>query len=155
MAYRRVYSKQARLAEVPSDEEKAAHTGYLESVNYFLECVEISSLLDNDLETIYAYMRDVIADLTHTLMRVFAENKIQTAIEAEWLRHVIWEVNNLDDCRVEACITNTLVPDILHLATMLETASGYDDECWMDEIQWCARVFKETIARVKCKSTTA
>ncbi|KAL1945523.1 hypothetical protein VTO73DRAFT_2374 [Trametes versicolor] len=155
--YRHVRLKQLHLAQAPSDDMKDAHTRYLRSVDRFLVCADydlISSLPDNDLETIRAYTGDVLAELTRILLDLFAQNKVHTTIKATYLDNIMRRLRELDDAQVEECIPDDLVPDISRLASILETASNYADNSYIDNLQLWAGMFKVNIARVKRKLDT-
>lgn len=155
--YREVRLKQSRITEASSYDMEAALTEYLRSVNHFLECANPAlkqRFPSDDLETIHTYIWDVLAELTHTLLDLFAEDKVRRTIESKYLFHVMWELQSFDDARVEECIPDYLLPDILHLVDILATASDYNEWRWAERIQEHARAFKESIIRVKCKPDT-
>lgn len=139
------------------DDAKEAHTKYLESVDDFLRSANralTSPLPANALNTVCAYTRDVLAELTRTLLGLFAEEKVRTIVESTRLWSIIWGLSRLDDAHVEACIPEDFVPDIVRLAEILETNSEYVDNTWVSEIQEQARIFKASIVRVKHKPDT-
>lgn len=155
--YREVRLKQSRITEASSYDLEAALTEYLRSVNHFLECANPAlkqPFPSDDLETIHTYIWDVLAELTHTLLDLFAEDKVRRTIESKYLFHVMWELQSFDDARVEECVPDYLLPDILRLVDILATASDYNEWRWAERIQEHARAFKESIIRVKCKPDT-
>lgn len=125
-------------------------------MHYFLECAKRAwasttpAHPPNDLVTdINTNMRDVLRQLTDALSKLFTPGRVQTIIESTYLNDVMQELRGLDDTSVEECITDELVSKTLNLAETLTTATGYYDNCRMEEVQWSARVLKANIARVK------
>ncbi|OJT11010.1 hypothetical protein TRAPUB_12464 [Trametes pubescens] len=156
-AYRQVRLKQSRLTEADSDDAKAAHTTYLQSANYSLWCAHralTSSLPANDRETVRAYTQDVLAELTSTLLGLFAEDNVRKTIDSLDIYLVMSTLSHLDDARVEECVPDDLVPDILNLVEKLETASDYVDNYWVPRIEEHARTFKAKLVRVKNTQST-
>ncbi len=141
-----------------SEEARAAHTSYLQSVHHFLEYVSCASTLSlpaDDLETVRAYTRNVLTKLTHTLLELFAKDRVEITIEPEYLWDVMQRLRGLDDTYVGECITDNLVPEILHLTEQLTMALHYSD-CgrFVTEIRNSARIFKTIVVRVKSKPGT-
>ncbi|KAL1946056.1 hypothetical protein VTO73DRAFT_15183 [Trametes versicolor] len=151
-AYRQVRVQQKPGAS--SDEARAAHTSYLQSVDNFLECADHASTSlgppANDLQSVRTYTRDVLTKLTHTLLEMFAKDRVRSTIESTYLDNVMRKLCGLDDARVEVSIPDELVPEILDLAETLATAADYYDNTCVDEIQGSARALKANIGRVKC-----
>lgn len=141
--------------QASSDEARAAHTSYLQSVHQFLECANTalssSRLPANDLETVRAYTREVLTKLTHTLLELFAKDRVWTTIESTCLRDVMRKLSSDSDTRVGECIPDELVPGISDLAEKLATDKDYDEDYLVAYIQSCAHGLKANIARVKCK----
>lgn len=138
---------------------KAAHTSYLKSVDYFLDCANDASkssrLSANDLETICTNTRGVLTELTRILLQLFATgDRVRTTIESTYLDDVMRTLRNLGETRVEEWIPDDLVPEILDLAEKLATAKDYDEDLWVDDIQNSACVLTANIARVKCTPGT-
>ncbi|KAL1937848.1 hypothetical protein VTO73DRAFT_12741 [Trametes versicolor] len=155
--YRQALLEQLRLAEAPLDHAKDAHTGYLESVDDFLRWADralTSPLPVSALEAVCAYTRDVLAELTRTLLGLFAEEKVRTTVESTRLWSIMWGLSRLDDAHVEACIPENFVPDLVRLAEILETTSEYVDNTWVPEIREAACILKANIIRVKHKPDT-
>lgn len=130
----------------------------MQSVRYFLECAHAAlalALPANDLETIRACMRNVLTELTHTLLELLAKDQVRTTIKSTDLEDVMQKLCDLNNTRVDECIPDELVPEILHLTEKLTTAK-YDEDFWVTYIRSSARRLKTNIARVKCKppSTT-
>ncbi|KAL1945578.1 hypothetical protein VTO73DRAFT_2429 [Trametes versicolor] len=156
-AYRQVRLKQARLAEATWDDAKDAHTGFIKNIDHFFGCADLalaSSLPADDLDTVRTYARDVLAELTRTLLELFAEDKVRTVIVSTHLDDLMRTLRYFDRAHVEECIPDDLLPDILRLMERLASASGYVDNDYVEGIQKHARTFMETIVRVKCKSET-
>ncbi|EIW58207.1 uncharacterized protein TRAVEDRAFT_47373 [Trametes versicolor FP-101664 SS1] len=154
-AYRAVRIAQSRLTEASADAAKAAHTGYLESVAHFLECAHpawTSTLPASDLDTVYPYTRDVLAELTRVLLELFAADKVRTTIESGCLASVLGGLRGLDDARLQKCVPEDLVLGILDLAETLESASEYADNKYVREVQHVAAIFGKTIIRVHFRS---
>lgn len=131
----------------------------MQSVRYFLECANAAltlALPANDLETIRVCMRNVLTELTHTLLELFAKDQVRTTIKSTDLEDVMRELCDLNNTRVDECIPDELVPEILHLTEKLTTAKDYDEDFRVTHIRSFARRLKTNIARVKCKppSTT-
>ncbi|OJT02862.1 hypothetical protein TRAPUB_6592 [Trametes pubescens] len=85
--------RKSHITEAPSDEAQEAHTRYLESVDDFLRCADrvlTSSLPASALETVRAYTRDTLVELTRTLLWLFAEDKVQTTIESTRLWSILY-----------------------------------------------------------------
>lgn len=99
-------------------------------------------------------MRDVLAELTRIVLGLFAEEKVHTTIEATYLDNVMGRLRDLDDARIEEYIPDDLVPEILRLASILETASNYADHYWVQSLQSHAKRFKLNITRVKRRPDT-
>lgn len=101
------------------------------------------------METVRAYTRDVIVELTRILLELFAQDKVQTTIDSCLIFCVVWPLSDLNDDSVEQCVPDDFVPHILRLAEKLETASDYHNDCWERDIKRCARQFREKVIRVK------
>ncbi|KAL1945534.1 hypothetical protein VTO73DRAFT_2385 [Trametes versicolor] len=154
-AYRQVRLKQLHIAEAPSEDTKNAHTRYLKSVGHFLECANralTSSLPDNVLETVRAYTGDVLAELTHVLLQIFAADRAQfvrTTVNARALWDVMcrlaWDVSD----SVLQCISDDLRTDILLMTDALAKTHEYDDDDWGRDIPGFSHVLKAKIIRVK------
>lgn len=150
--YRRVRLSNSLLREAPPYEATDAHTKYLQSVDDFLEYALKflkTSFPAENLVTVHIYTQDVLAEMTHTLLGLFSEEKVQTTIVPTFLHDVMRSLRDLDDTHLEECILEALVPHIVDLAAKLETASEYVDTLWVYNIQDCARTFKENVIRVK------
>lgn len=140
------------------DDAKAAHTRYLHNVTHFLKCAAnrhlIPSLPPYDQETVCACTRDVVAELTRTLLGLFAADKVRTTLESKHLDSVIWKLAVFDDMRMERCIPDDLVLDISHLADMLKVHSDYVDSYYVRQIHRHAATLKRSLIRVKHKPGT-
>ncbi|KAL1945577.1 hypothetical protein VTO73DRAFT_2428 [Trametes versicolor] len=155
--YRQVRLKHSYLGRAPLVDAKAAHASFLQSVDHFLDCahhVFASALPAERLETVRAYTRDVLAALTRTMLKLFAEDSVKTIIESTHLDDIMRKLRRLDDSRLEEDIADDLVPDMLHLAGILQTASGYTSNDWVNQIQASARAFGGNIIRVKNRPGT-
>ncbi len=150
--YRQVRLKHSYLGGTPSEDAKATHASYLQSVDHFLDCAHHASestLPSERMETVRAYIRDVLAGLTRTMLKLFAEDRVKTTIESTHLDDIMRKLRRLDDSRLEEGIADDLVPDVLRLARILQTASEYTSNDWVNQIQASARAFEENILRVK------
>lgn len=76
---------------------------------------------------------------------------MRATIESAHLENVVRQLLSLDDACMEECVPEDLVPDILHFAKTLETASDYTEHYYVQYLQMWARDFKENIMRVKRK----
>lgn len=110
-----------------------------------------SSLPADNLETVYGYTRDVLVELTRTLLGLFAENTVRATTESAHVENVLRQLLSLDDACIEECVPEDLVPDILHLAKTLETSTDYTEHYYVQYLQMWARELKENIIRVKRK----
>lgn len=88
------------------------------------------------------------------MLKLFAEDRVKTTIESTHIDDIMRKLRRLDDSRLEEDIADDLVPDMLHLAGILQTASGYTSNDWVNQIQASARAFKENIIRVKNRPGT-
>lgn len=112
-----------------------------------------SRLPASDLETVRAYTRDVLTKLTHTLLELFAKDRVWRTIESTYLRDVMRKLSSDhddSDTRIRQCIPDELVPEILNLMEKLTMAKDYDEDYLVEYIQSCAQGLKANIARVKC-----
>lgn len=126
----------------------------MQDVDYFLNCINRdlgSSLPTNDRDVVRNHAQDVIAQLTHRLLELFKQNQVRTNIEPTYLDDVMRTLRDLDDTRLEECIPDGLVPEILVLMETLTTAEDYYNDSWVGSIQRCARALKDNIDRVKSK----
>ncbi len=155
-AYHQVSLQQKHLTQASPDGARAAHTSYLQSVHYFLECTNhalTSPLPANDLETVRAYTRDVLTELTHILLKLFAKDRVRTqmTIEPKHLMDVMGKLRCLDDTRVGEYIPDELVPEISDLAEKLTANCNHVESCWVSRFtQRSAHRLKVNIARFKC-----
>ncbi len=128
-------------------------TRCLQSVYHFLECANHASTsslpANSDLETVRAYTRDVLTELTHALLELFTKGQ-GAAIESKYLEDVLRKLRDFDDTRVEECIPDELVPEISHLVEKLTRAKNYDEYRRGKDIQLSARTIKANITHVKC-----
>lgn len=145
------------IAEAPSEDTKNAHTRYLKSVDHFLECANLAltlSLPDNVLETIRAYTGDVLAELTHVLLQIFAADRAQlvrTTVNAEALWDVMRTLARVVSDGVLQCISDDLRIDILRMTDTLAKPYDYADDQWDygDRIPRYSRHLKAKIIRIK------
>ncbi|OJT11035.1 hypothetical protein TRAPUB_12448, partial [Trametes pubescens] len=146
--YRGVRLEQLRLREASSDDTKDAYTRYLKSVDHFLKCSNdtlTSSIPPNDMETVRRYTRDVLADLTRTLLGLFAEDKVQhirAIIDASYLWDILRTLA-FSSNGVLQCISDNLCADVLRMTEVLAKPHDYDDdEFWGSGILDFARKLK-------------
>lgn len=88
------------------------------------------------------------------MLKLFAEDRVKTTIESTHLDDIMRKLRRLDNSRLEEDIADDLFPDMLHLAGILQTASDYTSNDWVNQIQASARAFEENIMRVKNKPGT-
>lgn len=88
------------------------------------------------------------------MLKLFAEDSVKTTIESTHLDDVMRKLRRLDDSRLEEGIADDLVPEMLRLAGILQTASDYTSNDWVNQIQVSARAFAENVIRAKHKPGT-
>ncbi|KAH9848545.1 hypothetical protein C2E23DRAFT_430162 [Lenzites betulinus] len=151
--YREVRLREMFLSEASLDEAKTAHTGYLSSVDHFLECADRAlapSHSINGLEIVRTYVRDVVAELTRTLLRIFAEDGVQSTITAETLWDVIHRLANIVSDSMLQCIPDDLRSDVLRMANILAEPRDYGN-FWGSDIPGFARKLVSRIIDIKGK----
>ncbi|KAH9848622.1 hypothetical protein C2E23DRAFT_421970 [Lenzites betulinus] len=129
--YRGVRLKEQCLVAAASDEVKAAHSWYLSTVNGFLEGADralASSLPRDDLETVKAYVRDVLAALARTLVNVFTEDRARITIYAWALLGVMHRLAYDVSDGVLLCIPDDLRTDVLRMTDVLAESVRTSDD---------------------------
>lgn len=156
--YRQVRLKQDRLGQASSDDRKVAYTDYLESVCQFLQCADnafISPIPFDNLDTLCDYIRDVLVELTCSLLDVFAADgvpNIRSTISAPALWGTIRTLALIVSDDILRCIPNTLRVDILRLADRLSEPHDYSSFSWGMDIPGFAQQFKARVVRIQGES---
>lgn len=134
----------------------------MESVDHFLGYANLaltSSPPTNDLETVRAYTGDVLAELTHVLLQVFAADRtqfVQTTVYAWALREVMVTLARIVSDGVLQCISEDLCPDILLMTDTLAQPYDYADDYlgYGGSIPGLSRDLKAKIIRIKGEPDT-
>ncbi len=82
------------------------------------------------METVRRYTRDVLTDLTGTLLGLFAEDRvqhIQATIDASYLWDILRTLLFSSD-DVLQCISDDLRADVLRMTEVLAKPHDYDDD---------------------------
>ncbi|KAH9848534.1 hypothetical protein C2E23DRAFT_843336 [Lenzites betulinus] len=153
--YREIRLEELRyLTPASPGDAKAVRSGYPLSFRDFLDCADRAlaptvRLPIDDLQTVRTFVRDVLAQLTHTLQRVVAEDGVLTRVQGLEIWDVMYTLANHVSDGVLQCMPDDLRADVLRMTDVLAGPHDYANNVLGDNIPDLACTLKEKIMRIK------